>query len=61
MSKSRESWTIEDYKEELHHLNELDEMPWIDKRIIELKEEMRSKFTTSELIRNGFDTEEFRR
>jgi hypothetical protein len=59
MSKSRETWTIEDYMEELFHLKEMDEMPWIDKRIEELKEEMKLKFSTSELLANGFSVKDF--
>lgn len=59
MSKSRNDWTIQDYIEELHHLREMDEMPWIDKRIAEIKEEMKQKFSTSELLANGFSVKDF--
>jgi hypothetical protein len=59
MSKSRESWTIQDYMEEMTHLQEMDEMPWVDKRIEELKDEMKAKFSASELLANGFSVKDF--
>lgn len=62
MASSRESWTIEDYAEELSHLYEMDEMPWIDRRIEELKAEMKQKYSTTELLASGgFTHEDFKR
>lgn len=55
---SRDSWTIQDYAEELHHLREMDELPWIDKRIEMLKNEIGKKFSIDEIRRAGLSLED---
>lgn len=57
----RDAWTIQDYMEELFHCHEMDEMPWIPKRIEMLKDEMKQKFSTKDLLDNGFTLEDFKR
>ena len=58
MANTRDNWTIRDYIEELYHLRQMDELPWIDKRIAELLAEMKQKFAVSQLLDNGLTYED---
>jgi hypothetical protein len=49
MAKSREHWSIGDYVEELIHLWEIDHIPETMRKIMVLKTEMLSRFSTEEL------------
>lgn len=51
---NRANWSLEDYLEEIIHLNEISEYENVDKRISELKREMKIRFPKKSKKTMGF-------